>query len=232
MNIFDDIALKIRRRETPAFDRLYRLAKTIRGFEVPVIKPLHGLLYRERRVRLQVWRNFIRVFYCTPLFKSRCESVGKRLRLIGGIPLILGHIRIRLGDDVSLHGVSNFIGAKVFDNPTLVVGNDSHLGSMLAIVVGCDVTIGDNVLIADQVTILSYDGHPANPAERHLPASPESSRPVVIEDNVWVGIGSIIMKGVTIGKNSIVVSGSVVTRNIPPDSMAIGNPARVYPLLY
>lgn len=232
MNLIDDIALKIRKRETPGYDRLYCIAKGIMSFEVPVIAPLHGLLYQERRTRLQFWRNILRVWYYTPLFKSRCDQVGKRVRLIGGIPLILGHLRIRLGDDVVVHGVSTFSGAKVFDRPTLTVGNSSHLGYQLTINVGCDVTIGDHVLIADRVTIMSYDGHPANPAERHLPASTQSSRPVVIEDNVWIGSGCIIMKGVRIGSNSIVAAGSVVTQKVPQDSLAIGNPARVFPLLY
>lgn len=230
--MLDNLALKIRRRETPAFDRMYRFAKAIRGFEVPVFRQLHGLLYRERRVRLQLWRNFVRVFYATPLFKSQCVSVGRRLRLIGGVPLLLGHLQIKLGDDVVVHGVSTFSGAKVFDRPTLSVGNGTHLGYQLTIGVGCDVTIGDNVLIADRVTILSYDGHPANPAERHLPAPPASSRPITIEDNVWIGTGCIIMKGVKVGRNSIVAAGSVVTQKVPPDSLVIGNPARIFPLFY
>ena len=231
MNILDELALKIRKRETPAYDQMYRVAKEMRSFEIPVIKLLHGLLYCERRIRLQVWRNFIRVWYNTPLFKSRCDSVGKRLRLIGGVPLVLGHLRIKLGDDVVMHGVTTFAGAKVFDNPTLVVGNGSHLGYQLTINVGCDVTIGNNVLIADRVSILSYDGHPSNPDSRHLPATRESSRPVDIEDNVWIGTGCIIMKGVRICRDSIVAAGSVVTQKVPPGSLAIGNPARIYPLI-
>jgi acetyltransferase-like isoleucine patch superfamily enzyme len=95
-----------------------------------------------------------------------------------------------------------------------------------------DVTIGNNVLIANGVNIFSYDQHPANPAERHLPASPESSRSVMIEDNVWIGAKCVIFKGVKIGKNSIVAAGSVVTQKVPPDSMVIGNPARIFPLMY
>jgi len=232
MKGIDDIALGIRKRESPLYDRIYRAATGIRNFEAPFIRPLHSILYRERRARLTIWRNFLRVWYYTPLFKSRCETVGKRLRLIGGPPLILGHLRIRIGDDVVVHGVSTFTGAKVFPDPTLTVGDKTHLGYQLTIGIGCDVTIGDHVLIADRVTILSYDGHPANPAERHLPASRESSRPIVIEENVWIGTGSIIMKGVRVGRNSIVAAGSVVTQKVPTDSLVIGNPARVFPLVY
>jgi acetyltransferase-like isoleucine patch superfamily enzyme len=86
------------------------------------------------------------------------------------------------------------------------------------------------VLIANGVNICSYDGHPSNPAERHLPAPPESSKPVVIKDNVWLGVNCIILKGVTIGENSIVSNGSVIMSKVPPNTLAFGNPARCVPL--
>jgi acetyltransferase-like isoleucine patch superfamily enzyme len=53
------------------------------------------------------------------------------------------------------------------------------------------------------------------------------SSPVIIEDNVWIGINCIILKGVKIGKNSAIAAGSVVTRSIPANCLAAGNPARV-----
>lgn len=224
--------LKIRRRETPFYDRLYRLAKSTRYIEVPVFKPLHRTLHAERKLRLALWRGLLQFIYYDPMFKSQCASVGKGMQMYDGLPQIFGNLTLVLGEDVTIHGTSTFIGAKVFERPTLRVGNNTHLGSQLGIVVGRDVTIGDNVLIANGVSIFSYDQHPANPAERHLPAPPESSRPVVIEDNVWIGAKSVIMKGVTIGKNSVVAGGSVVTLKVPPDSLVIGNPARVYPLMY
>ena len=224
--------LHIRRRETPFYDWLYRFLKKVRTINIPVIKPLHCFLYTERRVRLTLWRGFIQLFYYEPLFKSQCEAVGNGLNLIGGIPLITGNLNMVLGDRVTLHGKSTFVGAKVFDNPTLRVGNNTHLGYMLHIIVGCDVTIGDNVLIAGEVCIYSYDQHGSNPEERHFPPPSGSSKPIVIEDNVWIAEKCIIMKGVTIGKNSIVAVGSVVTQKVPPDSLVFGNPARVFPLVY
>lgn len=224
--------LRIRRRETPFYDRLYRIGKSLRYVEVPVIKPLHKFLYKERIFRIGLWKGFMQFIYYNPLFKSQCKSVGKGLIIADGIPQIYGHLQVEIGNDVVLHGTSTFVGAKVFEHPTLRIGNNTHIGSAIGIVVGKDITIGNNVLIANGVNIFSYDQHPANPAERHLPAPPESSKPVIIGDNVWIGTKSIIFKGVTIGENSIVTAGCVVTQKVPPNSLVIGNPARIFPLIY
>jgi acetyltransferase-like isoleucine patch superfamily enzyme len=230
--MFERIALNIRKKETPFYEGFYMLTTRVRKFEVNVFRSLYQLLSWERSLRLICWREFLRIFYHTPIFKLRCNTVGRGLNLIGDIPLVCGHLQMVLGNNVTIHGVSTFSGAKVFDQPTLTVGDNSHLGYMLIINVGCDVTIGSNVMIADRVSILSYDGHPTNPAERHLPAPPESSKPIIIEDNVWIGGNCVILKGVTIGKNSVIANGSVVIAKVPPNSMAIGNPARCFPLMY
>lgn len=225
-----DVLLKIRRRETPFYEKLYSLAKRFRRFEIPPVKPLYQLLSMERSLRLTCWNNFTRIFYHTPIFKLRCQKVGKGVYLIGGIPLIMGHLRLNINDDVVIHGKSTFIGAKVFDSPTLTVGNNTCLGYQLIIDVGCDVTIGNNVFVGDRVSILSYDGHPTNPLERHLPAPRESSKPIIIKDNVWISGNCVILKGVTIGEGSVIANGSVVTSKVPPNTLAFGNPARCFPL--
>ncbi|MDA8430925.1 MAG: DapH/DapD/GlmU-related protein [Geobacteraceae bacterium] len=226
----DALILKIRRRETPFYSTLYDLAKRARKFEVPVVRPLYRLLAWERLLRRGLWSSCTRILYHTPIFKLRCASAGSGLYLIGGIPLVMGPLRLILGDDVSIHGKSTLIGAKVFDNPTLTVGSNSCLGYQLIIDVGRDVTIGKNVFIGDRVSILSYDGHPTKPEERHLPASRASSKPIVIGDNVWISGNCVILKGVTIGENSVIANGSVVSAKVPPNSLAFGNPARCFPL--
>lgn len=226
------IMLKIRRRESPVYDWLYRKAKIIRRFEVPPVKLVYQLLAWERSTRLACWNTFTRVFYYTPIFKLHCKIVGKGLFLIGGMPLVMGHLRLNIGEDVTLHGVSTLIGAKVFEEPTLHVGSNTHLGYQLIVNVGCDVKIGDNVLIGDRVSILSYDGHPVNPEERHLPAAKETSKPIIINNNVWIGSNCTILKGVVIGENSVIANGSVVTAKVPPNSLALGNPARNFPLMF
>jgi len=230
MNL-DTLALKIRRRETPFYDKLYIFLKSAQTIEMPVIPLLYKFLYAQRQAGKLGWHWLSQNLYYIPMFKTRCQSFGKNLKVIGGIPLIYGNIKIIFGDNCSLHGTTTLSGAKVFDAPTLRVGNHSYLGYALSISVGCDVTIGNDVMISNNVTIFSYDGHSTNPAERHAVAPRESSKPIILEDNVWIGAKCSIMKGVVIGKNSVVASGSVVTQKVPPNSLVIGNPARVFPLM-
>jgi len=84
------------------------------------------------------------------------------------------------------------------------------------------ITIEDNVLLAPNVSLLS-EGHPVSPEERHslIP------RPIHIKKNAWIGAGASILQGVTIGENSIVAAGAVVSKDVPDNSIAGGIPAKV-----
>lgn len=89
---------------------------------------------------------------------------------------------------------------------------------------GGGITIGDDVLLGPKVGIYTSD-HAIHPAERAVGAC--RARPVVIGDRVWIGGGVSITPGVTIGEESIIGAGSVVTRDVPPRTIAVGSPARV-----
>lgn len=86
------------------------------------------------------------------------------------------------------------------------------------ITVGCDVQIGPNVQLLTPT-------HPIDPELRRQKY--EAAEPINIGDNVWLGGGAIVLPGVIIGENSIIGAGAVVTRDIPANVMAVGNPARV-----
>ncbi|HEX6751263.1 MAG TPA: sugar O-acetyltransferase [Longimicrobium sp.] len=86
------------------------------------------------------------------------------------------------------------------------------------------VTLGADVQIGPAVQIYTA-GHPVEPELRR--AGVEWARPVTVGDNVWIGGGSILLPGVTIGANTVVGAGSVVTRDLPPNVVAAGNPCRV-----
>jgi acetyltransferase-like isoleucine patch superfamily enzyme len=93
--------------------------------------------------------------------------------------------------------------------------------------IGCaeSITIGNNVLVGANVVITDFDWHNVDPLKRKDPCT--SLKPVIIEDNVFIGLNSIIWKGVTIGKNSVIGANSVVTKSIPENCIAAGNPARI-----
>lgn len=82
------------------------------------------------------------------------------------------------------------------------------------------ITLGNNVRVGANVTIMDGDAHQDDPR------SGENS-PITIEDNVWIGANTIVLKGVTIGRNTLIGAGSVVTKSIPANVLAAGNPCRV-----
>ncbi|GGC84387.1 maltose O-acetyltransferase [Tersicoccus solisilvae] len=85
-------------------------------------------------------------------------------------------------------------------------------------------TIGEHCQLGPHVQLLTPT-HPLDPQPRRDKL--EAAQPITLEDNVWLGGGVIVCPGVTIGENSVIGAGAVVTRDIPPNSVAVGNPARV-----
>ena len=88
-------------------------------------------------------------------------------------------------------------------------------------------TIGNNVKIGACVLLIDTDSHPIDYKVRRVSNEGVKSAPIVIEDDVWIGAHSIVLKGVTIGARSIIGAGSVVTKSIPSDCIAAGNPCKV-----
>jgi acetyltransferase-like isoleucine patch superfamily enzyme len=89
------------------------------------------------------------------------------------------------------------------------------------------ITVGKNCMFATNSYVSDADWHDVY--DRTL--APGATRPVVLEDNVWIGDSAIVCKGVRIGENSVIGAGSVVTRDVPPNVIAAGNPAKVLKLL-
>jgi acetyltransferase-like isoleucine patch superfamily enzyme len=118
------------------------------------------------------------------------------------------------------------------------VGDDTTL---VGVVFMCadSIRIGRRVIISYNVTIADSDFHPHDPEQRKLDAmanAPEGdrrsrpaviSKPVVIEDDVWIGIGAIILKGVRIGRGAKIGAGAVVTKDVPAGATVAGNPGRL-----
>lgn len=228
ISFIDRLLLRIRRRETPLYARLYVWAKAAQHFELPNLRPVYRLLYYERRTRHVLWGNFMRVFYYQPVFKARCEQAGRGLIVRDGVPLIMGHLKLRIGNYCDIAGPTTFAGSKLVDEPVLEVGDNTHIGWHTTITVGTTVKIGRNVMVATRCVLFGADMHPIDPLKRRTEAeSATSLRPMIIEDDAYIATGSVIHKGVTIGKGAVVSAGSVVTRNVAPYTVVAGNPARV-----
>jgi maltose O-acetyltransferase len=117
-------------------------------------------------------------------------------------------------------------------NPPFYVdyGSNIYLGDRVYMNLGCtildcaEVRIGDGAMFGPNVQIYTAT-HPVDPVERA--SGLEFAKPIVIGKNVWVGGGAIICPGVTIGENTTIGAGSVVTKDIPANVVAAGNPAKV-----
>jgi acetyltransferase-like isoleucine patch superfamily enzyme len=108
----------------------------------------------------------------------------------------------------------------------VTIGDDVWIGHGSKIMPG--VTIGNHVLIANDVFIADNPGHPMDAMKRRVQGvEPDQIRPVTIGDDVWVGHGSKLMPGVTIGEGAVVGAGSIVTRDVPPYTLVAGAPAKV-----
>lgn len=120
------------------------------------------------------------------------------------------------------------------------IGKNTYIGPSSIVQSKESVVIGENVIIANNVLIVDNNNHPVNPAMRLKMSACEDfmndelwswkyaeSKPIIIEDNVWIGRDSRILKGVTVGKGSIVALGAVVTKDVPSYTIVAGNPAKV-----
>lgn len=103
-------------------------------------------------------------------------------------------------------------------------GNDVYANFNLTLVDDSDIFVGDNVLFGPNVTV-SAGTHPVHPELRSKQA--QYNVPIHIEANVWIGANSVILPGIHIGKNTVIGAGSVVTKNIPANVVAVGNPCSV-----
>lgn len=160
--------------------------------------------------------------------------LGKNIQIPDKVHWLIRGSKVRVGDNLyfSSGDAVNPIGSNlqgaiyVESRASLTIGNDVGMSST-RMWIHESVTIGDNVKIGACVLITDTDAHPLDYLARRTSNEGTKSAPIEIEDDVWVGAHSIILKGVTIGARSIIGAGSVVTKSIPADCVAAGNPCRV-----
>ncbi|MCL6459082.1 MAG: acyltransferase [Gorillibacterium sp.] len=152
------------------------------------------------------------------LFAQRLTQSGSMLQVSGShiiskcknTKLIVGH-RVMLYDQVNFY--LDAPGAEI------VIGDHSYINRRTEIIAKTSVRIGSGCAISWDVVITDTDYHQI--------VGTESTKPIVIGDEVWIGCKSIILKGVTIGTGAVVAAGSVVTRDVEPYTLVAGTPAKV-----
>lgn len=231
MSWIDGFILKVKRAETPFYAALRRYYRGVLSKNMPVpgfLKPVLGLLYRLRFGIRSAGRYFLVYCYREPLFRARCASVGKGLQLTF-LPEVSGHPEIHIGSNVKVFGTLAISSGRIFDNPRLIVGDEVQLGHYVIFSVNKEIIVEDGVGIASECYIADNDGHPADPGKRleGLPPGTEDIKPVRICRRAWIGRGATVLKGVTIGEGAVIAARSVVFHDVPPFSVAMGNPARI-----
>lgn len=140
--------------------------------------------------------------------------------------------RIRVGANVVCRGILRREG---FGDGEIVVGDDVYIGDDCILSAATSIEISSGVLLGHGVQVFDNNSHPLDAALRAAdwkairdgtPRAAIASAPVRIGEDAWIGFGSSILKGVSIGARAIVGAGSVVTRDIPESGVVAGNPAR------
>lgn len=194
------------------------------------------LLYKK--VKGRIYRKLYLLY--TPInkiaFYLNGITYGNGLKVTGRVCIRNIEGQVFIGNNVRINSASwaNPIGLgdrtyfQIFDGGKIVIGNGSGI-SNTAITCAEKITIGNNVLLGAGCKIFDTDFHPIETKYR-LSEVQEKSKiqtcPVEICDGAFIGGGAYILKGVTIGFNSIVGAGSVVAKSIPPNEVWAGNPAR------
>ena len=114
-----------------------------------------------------------------------------------------------------------YTGCKIVvrNGAKLELGNKSFINVDSKIYCKDNIKIGNNTFIGEEVIIRDTDEHCINESC--------NTKPIIIGNNVWIGMRSIILKGITIGDGAVIASGSIVTKNVPPNTLVGGNPAKI-----
>lgn len=156
------------------------------------------------------------------VFRQKCIFDGDGIVKIGD--------NVTFGYELSPHFYGFYILIQARNRNSIIsIGNNTIFSNDITIIAQSEISIGERCLIGDRLTILDGDSHEINPSTRMRSAG--ISAPVRIGNNVWIGSVVTILKGVTIGDNSVVAANSVVTKDVPANTVVAGNPAIIVRLI-
>jgi acetyltransferase-like isoleucine patch superfamily enzyme len=188
-----------------------------------------NLLYKNRafyitiinKIKRLIKRLFSIVFYSWRFHSWGAKSVLSRP------DLLYNSKGIKIGRNVEIRpGARLETRGDYSAEPKIIIGDDTSIHYYFHCGAFQSVKIGKNVLIAGRVFITDHDHVFDDPAIPPLHAAWDI-QPVVIEDEVWIGEGAVVLKGVTIGRRAVIGANAVVTKNVPPNTVVGGVPARI-----
>ncbi|MET8085712.1 acyltransferase [Micromonospora sp. NPDC005197] len=148
--------------------------------------------------------------------RYRRLTLGRDVEIRGRIRLRRG-VRVSIGDRSRLNKLVRFAGPGEVRIGADCLLNATWIGTWTS------VTVGDRCLLSD-CELLDNDFHNLPPEQRHAPPGPATRAPIVLEDNVWIGAHALVLKGVRVGRNSVVGAATVVRADVPPGVVVVGNP--------
>lgn len=222
--------------------RLYRLAL---GRSAPVgevtipLRDLAGYLWRRgampwlrglvRRWRLGACGGRFFVGRRVSLRFPRHIRVGRNVYLGDGTSISgLSRGGVRIGDHVRMREHVWVQATSTLDNPGvgLTIGEGTYIGPRCMLGAGGGIVIGRNVTMGAGVHVLA-ENHAFEDPQAPIHEQGVTRQGITIEDEVWIGNAAILLDGVRVGRGAVIGAGAVVTRDVPPRAIAVGNPARV-----
>ena len=147
------------------------------------------------------------------------DSVGGGARIIGPRPVVVNRGSLQIGSNFRIRSVVTRASIETGLGGTLIIGDSCFINQGTCIFAAREIRIGNRVDIGDAVRIYDTSFHPTRPGETTRVA------PVIVEDDVWIASGAVILPGVTIGRASVIGAGAIVTKSVPEGSVVLGRPA-------
>jgi acetyltransferase-like isoleucine patch superfamily enzyme len=163
----------------------------------------------------------------------QCKTIGKNAAIEYPIST-LGLSYISIGDNFNVRKDFKLRAHQEYENiifsPVIIIGDNFYAGTQSYISIIGKLVLGNNVTLASRVTIIDHAHGKSDYSDIEIPVMKRElsiKGPIIIEDNVWICEGAVILSGITIGKNSIIAANAVVTKNVSSNSIVAGVPARV-----
>ena len=202
-----------------------RLITTIFG-GIPNIffgKKIRNIVYRSLLSRIG---NSVNIQHFVELIGTPSIEIGNQVSLLKGVQInALGHPnnKINIKDRARLE---RGVDIRSLHDTHIIIDENAYIGPYVVIAGTGDIKIGKNCLIAPHCGIFA-NNHIFSDPTRLIEEQGTTSKGIVIEDDCWLGHNVTVIDGVKIGKGSIIGAGSVVNKNIPPFSIAVGTPVRI-----